>query len=78
MVTTYVTTRPRTRRHPSRIAIPTTMHAAAIDRFGPPSVLKLHELPVPEISPTEVLIAVHTAGVASSVSGPTTEAKDAS
>jgi len=39
------------------------MKAAAIDRFGPPSVLKLHELPVPEPGPNEVLIALHDAGV---------------
>lgn len=43
--------------------IPATMKAAAIDRFGPPSVLKLHTLPVPEPGPSEVLIAVHAAGV---------------
>src|SRR4051794_9816314 len=40
-----------------------TMKAAAIDRFGPPSVLKLHELPVPEPGPNEVLIALHGAGI---------------
>lgn len=40
-----------------------TMKAAAIDRFGPPSVLKLRELPVPEPGPNEVLIALHSAGV---------------
>lgn len=39
------------------------MKAAAIDRFGPPSVLKLRTLPVPEPGPHEVLIAVHAAGV---------------
>jgi NADPH:quinone reductase len=39
------------------------MKAAALDRFGPPSVLKLHELPVPEPAPHEVLIALHAAGV---------------
>ena len=27
------------------------MTAAAIDRFGPPSVLTLHVLPVPEVGP---------------------------
>src|SRR6266850_1940482 len=43
--------------------IPKTMRAAAIDRFGGPEVLTLHVLPVPECSPGEVLIAVHTAGV---------------
>ena len=41
------------------------MKAAAIDRFGPPSALKLHELPVPKPRPHEVLIAVHTAGIGS-------------
>src|SRR5438874_13838130 len=39
------------------------MKAAAIDRFGPPSVLKLHTLPIPEPGPGEVLIALHAAGV---------------
>jgi NADPH:quinone reductase len=46
-------------------SIPTTMRAAAIDRFGGPDVLTLHELPVPSLAPDEVLIAVHTAGVGS-------------
>jgi NADPH:quinone reductase-like Zn-dependent oxidoreductase len=46
-------------------AIPTTMRAAALDRFGPPSVLKIREVPVPPIAPNEVLIQVHTAGVGS-------------
>jgi NADPH:quinone reductase len=40
-----------------------TMRAAAIDRFGPPSVLTLHTLPVPQPGPGEVLIAIDTAGV---------------
>jgi NADPH2:quinone reductase len=39
------------------------MRAAAIDRFGPPSVLKLHTLPVPEAGPREVRIKLHAAGV---------------
>jgi len=39
------------------------MRAAAIDRFGGPEELTIHTLPVPEIAPNEVLIAVHTAGV---------------
>jgi NADPH:quinone reductase-like Zn-dependent oxidoreductase len=42
-----------------------TMRAAAIDRFGSPGVLRVRELPVPEIDAGEVLIAVHTAGVGS-------------
>jgi NADPH:quinone reductase len=39
------------------------MRAAAIDRFGPPSVLKLHTLPIPQPGAGEVLIALHAAGV---------------
>jgi NADPH:quinone reductase-like Zn-dependent oxidoreductase len=39
------------------------MRAAAIDQYGGPDALTLHELPVPEPSAKEVLIAVHTAGV---------------
>jgi NADPH2:quinone reductase len=41
------------------------MRAAAIDRFGPPSVLKIHTLPIPQPGPHEVLIALHSAGVGS-------------
>ncbi len=44
-------------------AIPTTMRAAAIDRFGGPEVLSIHILPVPVPDPHEVLIALHSAGV---------------
>ena len=50
-------------KRPTERSIPDTMNAAAIDRFGPPSVLKLHRLPVPHPGPTEVLIAIDTAGV---------------
>lgn len=39
------------------------MKAAAIDRFGGPDELTIHDLPVPEIGPDEVLIRVDTAGV---------------
>ena len=39
------------------------MKAVAIDRFGPPSVLKLRRLPVPEPGSREVLIALNGAGV---------------
>ena len=46
-------------------AIPTMMRAAAIERFGGPEVLKLREMPVPEIGTRELLIAVQTAGVGS-------------
>jgi NADPH2:quinone reductase len=56
----------RRRRHLVRSRVETKktlMKAAAIDRFGPPSVLKLRMLPVPEPGPREVLIALHGAGV---------------
>jgi len=39
------------------------MRAAAITRFGGPSVLKTRTLPVPSVGRREVLIAIHTAGV---------------
>jgi NADPH:quinone reductase-like Zn-dependent oxidoreductase len=39
------------------------MKAAAIDRFGPPSVLTLRTLPMPEPGPHEVVIALYAAGV---------------
>jgi NADPH:quinone reductase len=52
------------RTHP-RMKMPATMRAIAIDRFGTPDVLKLHVLPVPEVGPSEILIAIHTAGVGS-------------
>jgi NADPH:quinone reductase len=39
------------------------MKAAAIDRFGPPSVITLHTLPVPTPGPRQILIAVESAGV---------------
>jgi NADPH2:quinone reductase len=45
--------------------VPDTMKAAALDRFGPPSALTLHEVPVPRPGPQEVLIAVDTAGIGS-------------
>jgi NADPH:quinone reductase-like Zn-dependent oxidoreductase len=46
-------------------AVPQTMRAAAIDKAGGPEVITLHTLPVPRPDADEVLIAVHTAGVAS-------------
>jgi NADPH:quinone reductase-like Zn-dependent oxidoreductase len=45
--------------------LPESMRAAAIDRFGPPSALTLHELPLPKPGPQEVLIAIETAGIGS-------------
>lgn len=51
---------------PTRSAVtrvPATMKAAVIDRYGPPSVLKLRDLPTPEPEADQILIAVHTAGI---------------
>ena len=48
-----------------RMPVRETMKAAAIDRFGGPEELSLHEVPVPTLAAGEVLIAVHTAGVGS-------------
>lgn len=56
------TTKRRRRQEPF---LPSTMRAAAIDRPGPASVLKIHELPVPDVGPNDVLIEVDTAGVGS-------------
>ena len=50
---------------PAGAAVPQTMRAAAIDKAGGPEVITLHTLPVPRPAADEVLIAVHTAGVAS-------------
>ena len=44
-------------------AIPKTMQAAAIERFGGPEVFSLKTLPVAMPDPNEVLIAVNTSGV---------------
>lgn len=44
--------------------VPATMRAAALDRFGGPEVLTTREMPVPEVGPSDVLIATHTVGVA--------------
>jgi len=44
---------------------PDTMKAAAIERFGPPSALTLHQVPVPKPEADEVLIAINTAGIGS-------------
>jgi NADPH2:quinone reductase len=46
-------------------SIPRRMKAAAIDRYGPPSMIKLHEQDVPEPGSGEVLIRLAAAGVGS-------------
>jgi NADPH:quinone reductase len=43
--------------------IPSEMRAAALDHFGPPSVVHLATVPVPELGEQEVLVHVATAGV---------------
>jgi NADPH:quinone reductase-like Zn-dependent oxidoreductase len=55
----------KSRRRQARPFLPTTMRAAAIDRVGPASVLKIHELPLPAMGARDVMIAVDTAGVGS-------------
>ena len=45
--------------------LPRTMQAMAMDHPGGPEVVTLHTLPVPKPAADEVLIALHTAGVAS-------------
>src|SRR5258706_13914913 len=45
--------------------IPERMKTAAIDRFGPPSAIRVHERAVPKPAPDEVLIRVETAGIGS-------------
>ena len=48
---------------PPAAALPATMHAAAINRFGGTDELKLQTLPVPTLADSEVLIRLHTVGV---------------
>jgi NADPH2:quinone reductase len=48
----------------ARPELPGSMRAAAFDKIGEPDVLAIHTLPVPVPAADEVLIAVHTAGVA--------------
>ncbi len=43
--------------------LPAMMEAAAIDRFGPASLLTVHRLAVPKPGANQVLIEVHAAGV---------------
>ena len=44
-------------------AIPEVMKAVVVERFGGPENLLLREIPTPSPGPSQVLIAVHTAGV---------------
>jgi hypothetical protein len=44
-------------------AVPKTMRAAVVERFGGPEVLTVISVPAPAPGPGEILIAVNTAGV---------------
>ena len=44
-------------------AVPKTMRAAVIERFGGPEVLVLREVAVPQPGPEDILVKLHTAGV---------------
>lgn len=64
----HETTRPERPPHRTALpaaprALPATMRAARIDRFGPPEVVRLVELPRPEPGPGEVLVRVRAATV---------------
>lgn len=56
---------PRRNHRTQREKSAALMKAAAIDRFGPPSVITLHELPMPKPGPREILIELRAAGVGS-------------
>jgi len=45
-------------------AVPSTMKAIAIDAPGGPEVMTVHEMPVPTVDANDVLVEVHSAGVA--------------
>jgi NADPH:quinone reductase len=47
----------------ARTVFPASMKAAAIDRFGPPSAITIHTLPIPQPGPRQILIALRAAGV---------------
>jgi len=59
--TVFAPARQRSRARKGRTA--QIMSAAAIDHFGPPSVFRIQEMPVPAPGPHEILISVHAAGV---------------
>jgi NADPH2:quinone reductase len=62
-MTVSTSARGATARRAIPSAIPATMRAAAIDRFGGPDVLSIHALPVPVPNAQEMLIALDAAGV---------------
>lgn len=52
-----------TEKHPATKALPKSMRAAALDRFGGPEQIRMQDVPVPEVGPSEILIRVRAAGV---------------
>jgi NADPH:quinone reductase len=48
---------------PRVLQVPATMVAAALDHFGPPESVTPQVLPVPEVGPGEVLVALKAAGL---------------
>src|SRR5262245_58157703 len=66
MATSKVRRRVRTRLRPSlRPAVPATMRAAVLHRFGGPRSFSIESVPVPKPGPNEVLIKVAVAGIGS-------------
>ena len=53
------------RRHFAEPALPLTMRAAAIDKYGDESAITVREMPVPRPASNEVLIRIDTAAVGS-------------
>ena len=43
--------------------VPTHMNAIVVTEFGGPEVLTVHRVPMPDLSPGQVLVRVHAAGV---------------
>jgi hypothetical protein len=64
MASESTTTASATASTSARPELPGSMRAAAFDKIGAPDVLSVHTVPVPLPAADEVLIAVHTAGVA--------------
>jgi NADPH2:quinone reductase len=56
---------PRNRRHRSPPTNAGAMKTAAIDRFGPPSAIKIHRRAIPEPGAGEILVRIDAAGVPS-------------
>lgn len=43
--------------------LPVTMRAALVERFGPPEVMEIKEIPIPDIADDEVLVKVHATSI---------------